>query len=186
MTDDNTKHDSFYRSTGEKIKRIRERNDITLQEMTKLCGMPKATISNYENDNRIPDTNRREIIAKALGVSELALKDHKIETVLDSLYALFDMESRGDVFPCQTENGNYALCMNDAKLSKALMEWYGMYQKFNDHTITLNEYLDWKDQYPQIPVSQKQTSAVLQQQSTEPEYEMIVINGKKYKLTPVE
>lgn len=186
MANDKTNQDFFYLSTGKKIRRIRKRRNIGIKYLADVCNVTETAVRYYESGTRQIHEERLKEIAKGLCVSELALKDHRIETVLDSLYALFDMESRGDVFPCQTENGNYALCMNDAKLSKALMEWYGMYQKFNDHTITLNEYLDWKDQYPQIPVSQKQPSAVLQQQSTEPEYEMIVINGKKYKLTPVE
>ena len=147
MTDDNTKHDSFYRSTGQKIRIIRIRKGIIAPKLAEQCKTTKTAISYYENDLRQVSVEKRKVIAKALGVSELALKDHRIETVLDSLYAFFEMEARGEVFPCKTESGNYVLCMNDVKLSRALMEWYEMYQKLDDHTITLNEYLDWKDHY---------------------------------------
>lgn len=56
--------------TGEKIRALRERADMTLEELGRLCGTTRQTIYKYENlvVTNIP-TDRLETIAKALNTT---------------------------------------------------------------------------------------------------------------------
>lgn len=54
---------------GKKIKRYRTDANITQRKMAKLLGIPYSTYSNYENDNRTPDTDTLDKICNILHVS---------------------------------------------------------------------------------------------------------------------
>lgn len=54
---------------GKKIKRFRTDANITQRKMAKLLGIPYSTYSNYENDNRTPDTDTLGKICDILHVS---------------------------------------------------------------------------------------------------------------------
>lgn len=54
---------------GKKIKRYRTDANITQRKMAKLLGIPYSTYSNYENDNRTPDTDTLDKICDILHIS---------------------------------------------------------------------------------------------------------------------
>lgn len=54
---------------GKKIKRFRTDANITQRKMAKLLGIPYSTYSNYENDNRTPDTDTLGKICDILHIS---------------------------------------------------------------------------------------------------------------------
>jgi len=54
---------------GKKIKRYRTDANITQRKMAKLLGIPYSTYSNYENDNRTPDTDTLDKICNILHIS---------------------------------------------------------------------------------------------------------------------
>lgn len=54
---------------GQKLKRLREENDLTLEELAKIFKLGKSTISNYERDYRKPDINLLKQIADYFHVS---------------------------------------------------------------------------------------------------------------------
>lgn len=51
-----------------KIKEIRKTKNITLGQLSKLSGMSKSSISNYERGNVYPNIQQLEWLARALEV----------------------------------------------------------------------------------------------------------------------
>lgn len=51
-----------------KIKEIRKTKNITLGQLSKLSGMSKSSISNYERGNIYPNIQQLEWLARALEV----------------------------------------------------------------------------------------------------------------------
>ena len=54
---------------GKKIKQLRQRADLTQEELADRCELTKGYISQLENDNTSPSIATLEDIVKALGVS---------------------------------------------------------------------------------------------------------------------
>lgn len=54
---------------GKKIKKYRSDANITQRKMAKLLGIPYSTYSNYENDNRTPDSDTLQKICDILNIS---------------------------------------------------------------------------------------------------------------------
>jgi len=58
---------------GSNIKRIRKEKGFSQKYMAEeVLSIPRSTYSNYENNNRVPDKDTLERIAKALGVDVTA------------------------------------------------------------------------------------------------------------------
>ena len=54
---------------GKKIKKYRTDANLTQRKMAKLLGIPYSTYSNYENDNRTPDSETLQRICDILNIS---------------------------------------------------------------------------------------------------------------------
>ena len=54
---------------GDRLKMFRERKGLTQEQLGKLTGSAKSTISNYESGNREPDVAKIKAFARALGIS---------------------------------------------------------------------------------------------------------------------
>ena len=54
---------------GNKIRENREKIGINQVELAKLMGVSKQTVSNWENDNRIPPTQTLDKLADIFGVT---------------------------------------------------------------------------------------------------------------------
>lgn len=57
---------------GKKIKKYRQDANLTQRKMAKLLGIPYSTYSNYENDNRTPDS---ETLQKICGILNISMQD---------------------------------------------------------------------------------------------------------------
>ncbi|UZQ49138.1 helix-turn-helix domain-containing protein [Clostridium kluyveri] len=68
---------------GSKIKYIRKQKGISQKEMAKILEIPYSTYSNYENNNREPDANTLNKIAKVfkISINQLLGISHYIETL---------------------------------------------------------------------------------------------------------
>lgn len=67
------------------ITQERKRQNISLRELEKLTGIPKSTLSRYENGSRKFPTNKVEIFAKALHIDPLKLLGVDNVMSIDSL-----------------------------------------------------------------------------------------------------
>ncbi len=54
---------------GQRIRKERDRLDISQEELGKMFPVTKQTVSNWENGNRIPDTKTINKLAEIFGVS---------------------------------------------------------------------------------------------------------------------
>ena len=61
-------NNSVNHSVGKKIKELREKNNLTRQELADRLFVSRSTISNWENDLRIPDVPMFKRLAEELGV----------------------------------------------------------------------------------------------------------------------
>lgn len=64
---------------GERIKKIRERNNLSQEEFGKKLGSARNTIANYENENRNPSNSVKKSICREFGVNEAWLLTGKGE-----------------------------------------------------------------------------------------------------------
>ena len=94
---------AIWGSTGQKIRKIRERKGIIAPKLAEQCKTTKTAISYYENGLRQVSDDKRKAIADALGVSDHALKDHQLHDEADILFTFFEMEERGYLKPVVTE-----------------------------------------------------------------------------------
>ncbi len=53
-------------STGESVRILRELQDLSQNELAKLCGIPQSTISAIENDRIRLGVQRGKVLARAL------------------------------------------------------------------------------------------------------------------------
>lgn len=63
------------------IKEVRKNKGITLRELAFKSGIPKSTLSNFENDKSSPDMDNLEAIARALNCRIADLFDENIESI---------------------------------------------------------------------------------------------------------
>lgn len=54
-------------SLGKRITSMRGFNTLTQEELGSLVGVSKQTVSNWENDRRMPDANNLRALCQALG-----------------------------------------------------------------------------------------------------------------------
>lgn len=62
---------------GKRIKEIREKNNLTQEELSLKCDISRVSITRYENGTRTPDYSTLCIVAKALKASISDLLDEE-------------------------------------------------------------------------------------------------------------
>ena len=89
LTDDNKN----IKMIGQRIRKIRKKENITLEEFGKLFSptADKAVISNWENGKNLPNSERIKQIAEIGGVSELYLMTGVDSSVAESMYFLSEV-----------------------------------------------------------------------------------------------
>jgi transcriptional regulator with XRE-family HTH domain len=58
---------------GERLREARAKAHVTQSKLSKSCGVPKTTLSRYENDHILPSVTTLHKLADALGMSVSAL-----------------------------------------------------------------------------------------------------------------
>lgn len=58
---------------GERLRRVRLDAELTQSQLVRRSGIPKPTLSRYENDHVMPSLSTLGRLAKALGVPETVL-----------------------------------------------------------------------------------------------------------------
>ena len=137
---------AIWGSTGQKIRKIRERKGIIAPKLAEQCKTTKTAISYYENGLRQVSDDKRKAIADALGVSDHALKDHQLHDEVDILFTFFEMEERGYLKPVVTEE-SVGVQIANPLLHDALLLWNEKYQQKLNGTLSQEEYDEWKDSF---------------------------------------
>ncbi|XAM45828.1 hypothetical protein TPDSL_23360 [Terrisporobacter petrolearius] len=79
---------------GDNIRENREKLGINQVELAKLMGVSKQTVSNWENDNRIPPTQTLDKLADIFNVTTDSLLGRNEDLKLDNTY--MDIENDED------------------------------------------------------------------------------------------
>lgn len=112
MTDRPEKENGSILEVGERIKKLRLKENRTLQEVGDACGLSKSMISKIENDRVIPSVATLVKIAAVLGTSISALleQDSRDKTIVatseESFSKLVQTEKGYHIFPYAAEFHN--------------------------------------------------------------------------------
>lgn len=149
-------------NTGERIKRIRMKRGMTQKELGQALGFPERSadvrIAQYESGTRKPKEDLVAALAKVLHVNPHAIADTDYGTYIGLMYALFDLE---DTYGLHIDQIDGELCIrldrSDSsypQLFDLFQEWYEARKRDLDDPAEMDEYVDWKLNYPH-PIGHK-------------------------------
>ena len=149
-------------SVGSKIKTIRILRNMTQKELGQLVGFSATTadvrIRQYESNKMVPKEDKLKEIANALNVDVSALKDHDINSDLDLMQVLFELEEHWGL-KIHKENGKYELSFDEEHVltrytTHNLDCWYNANAKVPtdptdaDYKEAKDAYKLWKHSFP--------------------------------------
>jgi len=161
---------------GERIKRIRTFRNMTQAELGEVLGFePKnqaVRIAQYESNYRVPKDEMVLQIAKILNCNYKALSNYDFDAAEDIIETFFWLEETGNASiiklflmkPVQkdedvklTYNDNeylsigspVAITFEYGLVNDFLQEWNTKKHELKDKLITVDEYFEWKIQWPQ-------------------------------------
>lgn len=149
-------------AVGDRIKRVRNFRKMTMKELGMAVGFDENTadvrIAQYESNTRRPKEELLKKIAAALGVNWRSLYDPETYAAEDIMYALFELDEQqvglrllnvmDDTDP-DLPHRRVGVTFNYNLLDGFLREWLIRKQELRAGTITREEYLEWKLNWPQ-------------------------------------
>lgn len=161
---------------GERIKHIRQKRGMTQQELGEACGFTEISagvrIRQYESNKKSPKDDTLMIIAKALKVNYIAIKNYDLGCAEDILETLFWLDVDGntiDLFSLERETdyendwkfqGKYndeeydwartpfGIVINYGLVNDFMKEWFQRKQQLKKKEITQEQYDNWKWNWP--------------------------------------
>lgn len=160
---------------GERIKYIRTSRKMTQKQLGLLCGFSENTadvrIRQYESNAKAPKQDTLILIAEALKVSYIAIKNYDLGTAEDILETLFwlDIQNGIELFPLQPEHskdstwnfrGSYnepedvqihppfGITIKYGAVNDFLVEWSLRQTELRENAITSLQYNNWKWNWP--------------------------------------
>ena len=133
-------------ATGDNIRRHRKAKGFTQAQLADAVGLTEGAIRHYESGIRAVKPELLEKIAKALEVSEGALKDYGVETAGDLMSLLVRLEDSFGIVPAADGSG---LSLNPKaphapKAAMAIKLWAEKRAQLENGEIDAWEYEDWK------------------------------------------
>lgn len=133
-----------------KIKKLREKRQLTQKELGELCGISESAMRSYELGDRKPKKDVLERIAMALRVRPEYLSAPEFTRGMEFFYALLENDEMFD-YTITEINGRPAitggLFTAGMTFDGFLRDWNEMKQKLDAKEITHEEYEDWKQTY---------------------------------------
>ena len=133
-----------------KIKKLREKRQLTQKQLTELSGISESALRRYELGDRKPKKEVLENIATALRVRPEYLSTPEFGPHLEFFYALLENDelygytiTEIDGRPAIT-GGLYTVGLT---FDGFLGDWIKMKKKLDAKEITREEYEDWKQAY---------------------------------------
>lgn len=138
-------------TTGQKIKELRQAQNLSQKELGIKSGLSEPAIRNYELGNRTPSPAQLEKIAAALNVSVYAISDPEIEDYNGVLHTLFQLEEMYGLTVGEID-GVVCLKLDGSKkngtLAKMIPLWNEKKKQLKNGEITAEEYVTWCKRYP--------------------------------------
>lgn len=136
-------------STGEKIRHYRKLRGMYQGELAEKVGLTEGAIRHYESGARTPKPSQVGDIAKALGVSPLALKDYGVESAKDLLALMLQLEDEFGIAP--SDDGSSFMidpkAPNAPELAQVMKAWSAKREELVSGEISEEEYRDWKSRF---------------------------------------
>lgn len=136
-------------SIGEKIRKERTYKGLSQKQLAEKVRMSEPAIRNYELGNRTPSQKQIELIAGAMGVSPFALSDPDLESYHGIIHALFYLENTIGMHPIEIDGHIYLSVPSRSNIYSRMEEWLDAYTKFQNNEMSVEEYKEWKDTYPE-------------------------------------
>ena len=142
---------------GERIRFFRNLRGMTQKYLGQVVGFPEKTadirMAQYESGSRTPKAELTETLARALGVSPLALSVPDIDSYLGLMHTLFTLEDRYGLTGETGENGvslrvDPRKGKDAAELSEMLTAWAQQAEKLRNGDISREDYDKWRYNYP--------------------------------------
>lgn len=160
---------------GERIKYIRTSRKMTQKQLGLLCGFSESTadvrIRQYESNAKAPKQDTLMLIADALKVSYISIKNYDLGAAEDVLETLFWLDTQNgiDLFPMQPEypkdnsweyKGSYnepeythiyppfGIVIQYGLVNDFLAEWSLRKTELQEGKITFDQYNNWKWNWP--------------------------------------
>lgn len=161
---------------GERIKYIRQCRGLTQQQLGELCGFSEQTagvrIRQYESNKKSPKKDTLMLIAHALKINYVAIRNYDLGCAEDILETLFWLDTRDilDIFPLAYELDTssdwvykgqyndpectlrtfppYGIVVNYYLVNDFMEEWYRRKVQFDKGEITKEQYNNWKWNWP--------------------------------------
>jgi len=142
---------------GERIRFIRNLRGMTQKYLGIEIGFPEKTadirMAQYESGTRSPKADVTNEIAKALGVSPMALDVPNIESYDGVLHTLFTME---DLYGLRIDTLSDEICIrldkgmgvNYITMVEMFSAWQKQAEKLKNGEISKEEYDQWRYNYP--------------------------------------
>ena len=141
---------------GERIKRIRMKRGMTQKELGLALGFPERSadvrIAQYESGTRKPKDYLIAQMAAILHVNPHAISSVDYGTYIGLMYTLFDLE---DTYGLHVDEIDGELCIrlnrqrpDYVDLLEMMEDWYAAWKHDQDDPSSLDEYTDWKLNYP--------------------------------------
>lgn len=137
-------------STGENIKRIRNKRGITQKELGIAIGFGEESasprIAQYETGNRTP---REAILKKIAEVLQVDQRNIAIPTGYKEENMVYRLLVLEDYFPemkleKNTQTGDVVINFRNKKLNNFLLAWEVVRGKREQGIISEEEYINWK------------------------------------------
>ena len=160
---------------GERIKYIRTSRKMTQKQLGLLCGFSESTadvrIRQYESNTKAPKQDTLMLIAEALKVSYISIKNYDLGAAEDILETLFWLDTQNgiDLFPLQPKSpkdgsweysGSYnepeythshlpfGIVIQYGLVNDFLAEWSLRKTELQEGAITPDQYNNWKWNWP--------------------------------------
>ncbi len=121
---------------------------LTQNELGQILGLPAFRIGQYETDIRTPKETQLIEIANALGTPVEFFQNRHIDTYLDLMHALFELEKIFDLSVTKSDNGRYVLRFENQVINSYLEDWFKEKGKSIESANTKANYEEWKITFP--------------------------------------
>ena len=133
-------------SVGENIRRYRKSRGMTQAQLAEAVGLTEGAVRHYESGIRAVKPELLEEIAKALEVSEGALKDYGVETSQDLMALLLQLEEGYGLIPNEDGMGLAVdpKAPHAPKLAQSIKTWAEKRAELERGELDEDAYADWK------------------------------------------
>lgn len=135
-------------SLGARITYLMKLRGYSDENMAEYFGWggddPVETMRKYKNNNRVPEKERLEEMAKLFGVSINALKPYKFKDPLEQIYYHMWEEEQFPYSNFDVDIDSYKKTTSNQLVVKGLDEWEKLREKRINGEITDEEYIELK------------------------------------------